>query len=154
MVDKAATDAKAPFQIRDFLVATRELGKTCAHKSGLTMAEWADRAFHTQARVDRNEQVIFAPPKQAHPEDAARDAALADLLTAAGAATSHDPRGIKAVPGLVSLLAARVRAAKGLPPLPPRKTPVKQMLQIGKTPRQMPGHTNGLARIGERADGR
>ncbi len=126
---------KAPFQIRDFKIATRELGKTCAHKAGLTMAEWADRAFRTQARVDANEQVIFDPPPKPSMTQA-RDAQLAELLTAAGTATAHDPRGLRAIPGMISLLQDRVRVARGLPPLPPRatrKTPVKHSLESGKT---------------------
>lgn len=132
-------DAKAPFQIRDFRVATRELGKTCANRAGLTMAEWADRAFHTQARVDANDQQVFVPPPKSAPEQA-RDTHLAELLTSAGAATAHDPRGLKAVPGMVSLLAERVRAARGLPPRALRKTPVKQPLLISKTTAIGEGH--------------
>lgn len=135
MIDNDEADEKKAFNLRDFPVAERKFIKDCANRAGLTMPEWIVMAAHTQARVDAHENVF--PPAHATASNGVSvsdDIGLLDLLNAAGAATGGRPR---AVPGLVSLLAARVREAKGLPPLAPRKNHVKQFLRISKTEREM-----------------
>lgn len=111
-------DEKKPVQIRGLPAATHDLAKACAHAAGLTVAEWYDRAVHSQARLDKQESVF--PPSPPRPPPSQPDPlteALIALLTAAGPAMSQDPRGLKAVPGLAGLLTDKVREVRGMPPL-------------------------------------
>jgi hypothetical protein len=133
MSDAADADGKAPFQIRAFPVVTRKLALACANKSGLTIPEWMDRAVHSQARLDQGEN-IFPPSRPGSPAPPptplASDADLIGLLHAAAALAATDPeRKVAAIPGLKTLLAERVRSARGLPPVKLRQT----YLTIGKT---------------------
>jgi hypothetical protein len=131
MPDSEHDDAKAPFQIRDFRVKTRKLGLRCASKAGLTMPEWADRAFHSQARIDEGENIF--PPVGKAPIPAGNDDALIALLNAAAALAAANDRQLRAVPGLTSLVAERVRAARGLAPRPKPAINVKLELKPART---------------------
>lgn len=131
MSDADDADGKKPFQIRGFPVATRKLALACAAKAGLTMPEWMDRAVHSQSRIDRDESVF--PPLAKVNGHADDDEGLVELLNAAAAIAAANGRQLRSVPGLTSLVAERVRKARGLPPLAPRRLGVKHTLQISKT---------------------
>lgn len=107
--------------------------KDLADKHKEPMGDLVSRALEQLIRIDTGPREIFPErdgisppisanlnPKSANP-DSHEDAALAELLNAAAAVSAHNERQLKSVPGLTSLLAERVRAARGLPPAKPRE---------------------------------
>jgi len=98
-------ETKAPFQIRDFRRDTQKLAKDCAKAAGLTMAEWMDRAVHTQARADRDDGLLPPSPASQVPDTlAARMQGVAGLMH--GLAAVKTATGVASGKGVV-LLALR-----------------------------------------------
>jgi hypothetical protein len=94
MSDNDDPDAKGPFQIRDFRRGTQAKAKACANRAGLNMAEWMDRAVHTQARVEQGDQIL--PPDQpGAPQPSGPNGA--DQLTARMHAVAGLMQGLAAV---------------------------------------------------------
>jgi hypothetical protein len=130
----AAVVEKSSFSIKAFPVEARKLALACAARAGLTMAEWMDRAVHSQARLEAGENVLppdrgFAAPaaiSQPVPGDLAGLLIMMQVAQVAAQA-SGKPMGKTIAQRYYGLVDDRVRAAAGLPPRTPRKAPRRRL---------------------------
>ena len=137
--DSEGDGGKAAWTIKSVPVETRKLAVACAAKTGEPMAVWIDRAVRNQANLEAGTRVI--PPMTipvtgqgravavgkgmaiaASPIPNLDMAGLSGLLTAvqAMAAASGTPIPRATTKHALALVRDQLRAARGLPGLPPR----------------------------------
>ena len=133
---------KAAWTIKSMDVETRKLAVACAAKAGEQMATWLERAVRNQAKLEAGQRV-FPPARPNSPTTttpaiyeppAPELGGLAALMEQARALAGQTevPISKTAVKHALALMTAQLRAARGLPPLAPRKTKPKN----GQTIRQ------------------
>ena len=100
-----------------------EMAKDLSNRHDESLGSVVSRAIRQLHQIDRGPRelppLVSANliPKTANPDDDG----LVALLNAAAAIAASNERKLSSVPGLTSLVAERVRAARGLPPLAPRR---------------------------------
>jgi hypothetical protein len=120
---------KAPWTIKAVPVETRRLALDCANRAGLTMAEWMDRAVHTQARTDAGNAVLERESFErgaAPPAPGVLDASALLVMMQAAAAAAHasgQPMSKRVAQRFYGLVDDQVRSAGGLPARKSRRSP-------------------------------
>ena len=122
MEDEQTEATRLPMTIKSVAVDTRLWMVNEAAKHGLTMAQWLDRVRATGGKPP--EQPMVIPPNQPLMPRADPREALADAMAAAQVVETLARAGVAmdatAMRGALSLISARLREARGLPPTRPR----------------------------------
>lgn len=145
MANEENHDDKASWTIKSMPVESRKLAVAAAARAGESMATWLDRAVRTQVKIEAGQEREQPPqPGQAGKRatgstipilSGAELEGLASLIgqTLALAEQAGEPVPKARAKETLALVAAQVRAARGLPPPKPRKPPERKPRLNGPT---------------------
>lgn len=123
------SDDVKPWLVKDFPVSLREKINNAAYEAKTTVPVWLVNYFNTYGIGG---EVINVKPTPAKPRNGAAEGDLNPLLHAAAAVlAASGGKGLGAVPGLHSLVAERVREARGIAP---KAAPVPVALPFQRRP--------------------
>lgn len=116
-------DQKSPWQFKSFSTSARVLAKQCADRADMSYQDWVAKAVRTQARIDEG-NYVEPPTLKTRVERVIVDfEGLTQALQGAVLVEQASGKKMSArdAAGYYSLLRDKLREAKGLPPVQPRK---------------------------------
>jgi len=129
---------RAPWTIKGMDVETRKLVVKCATQRGQSVAVWLETAVRNQANLEAGDRIEMpGQPRPTAPPNGQTGFDLAELMAALQTAQAAAEAAGIAMPKDVArhgfaLVRTRMREARGLPPLAPRK-PRQTPLLLGQT---------------------